>query len=179
MTAMIGASAILRQPKRSSTGIAIANINGHSHGRGHDNTKPRLRSACDSCRQSKVKCSGGSTCLRCGKQGVPCKYSLASRAGKPKGSRNKATLKKLEDLQERIQQKMMMRSNGIRNADPSAAAAIDEATSALFWQSFNLKPSTAMISGYLGCGEEEGYYQVGLLISHRQARVLIVLQVKL
>lgn len=58
--------------------------------------EPKLRSACDACRRSKVKCSGGTVCARCYKQDVICHYSLACRAGKPKGSKNKATLKKLE-----------------------------------------------------------------------------------
>ncbi|KAL1965337.1 hypothetical protein VTN77DRAFT_5774 [Rasamsonia byssochlamydoides] len=118
------------------TGAPILPTNAHD--------KPRLRSACDSCRQSKVKCSGGSTCLRCNKQGVPCKYSLASRAGKPKGSRNKATLKKLEELQEKIQQKMHSNRN-----------TTIEATSQ-FWHSF--KPS-ASTSSYVNYGEEDNYYQ--------------------
>jgi hypothetical protein len=35
-------------------------------------------------------------CTRCYKQDLNCHYSLACRAGKPKGSKNKSTLKKLE-----------------------------------------------------------------------------------
>ncbi|KAH8695325.1 hypothetical protein BGW36DRAFT_361026 [Talaromyces proteolyticus] len=61
--------------------------------------KPKLRAACDSCRQSKVRCSGGRVCVRCEKHEFKCVYSIASRAGKPKGSKNKATLKKLENIQ--------------------------------------------------------------------------------
>jgi len=37
--------------------------------------------------------------MRCEKHEFHCTYSIASRAGKPKGSRNKATLRKLENLQ--------------------------------------------------------------------------------
>lgn len=139
--------------------------------------KPRLRSACDSCRQSKVKCSGGSTCSRCLKQGVPCKYSLASRAGKPKGSRNKATLKKLEELQEKIQQKMHSSSRNASasvnaNVNVNVNAAINEAT-AQFWQSFNSsntsssnsntntngKPASSIpISSYVNANYDDSYY---------------------
>lgn len=138
--------------------------------------KPRLRSACDSCRQSKVKCSGGSTCSRCLKQGVPCKYSLASRAGKPKGSRNKATLKKLEELQEKIQQKMHSSSRNASasvnaHANVNVNAAINEAT-AQFWQSFNScnpgsngsgngnsKPASSVpISSYANVNYDDSYY---------------------
>lgn len=61
--------------------------------------KPRLRAACDACRQSKVRCSGGQVCVRCEKHDFQCTHSIASRAGKPKGSKNKSTLKKLENLQ--------------------------------------------------------------------------------
>ncbi|QGA12867.1 hypothetical protein EYB26_000512 [Talaromyces marneffei] len=61
--------------------------------------KPRYRAACDACRQSKVRCSGGGVCIRCKKHDYKCRYSIAHRAGKPKGSKNKATLKKLENLQ--------------------------------------------------------------------------------
>lgn len=61
--------------------------------------KPRYRAACDACRQSKVRCSGNGVCVRCKKHDYKCRYSIAHRAGKPKGSKNKATLKKLENLQ--------------------------------------------------------------------------------
>ncbi|GIJ87679.1 hypothetical protein Asppvi_006589 [Aspergillus pseudoviridinutans] len=67
---------------------------------GHSGDTPRLRAACENCRQSKVKCnlSGKSTCIRCLRHGLPCRYRLANRSGKPKGSKNRATLKKLGEL---------------------------------------------------------------------------------
>ncbi|KAF4204197.1 hypothetical protein CNMCM8927_007799 [Aspergillus lentulus] len=67
---------------------------------GHSGDTPRLRAACENCRQSKVKCnlSGKSTCIRCLRHGLPCRYRLANRSGKPKGSKNRATLKKLGQL---------------------------------------------------------------------------------
>lgn len=70
--------------------------------------KPRYRAACDACRQSKVRCSGGGVCVRCKKHDYKCRYSIAHRAGKPKGSKNKATLKKLENLQAAQQGKLAL-----------------------------------------------------------------------
>ncbi|KAL4810473.1 hypothetical protein BDV18DRAFT_57906 [Aspergillus unguis] len=63
---------------------------------------PKLRTACENCRQSKVKCnqSGKDTCIRCLHHGLPCRYRVANRSGKPKGSKNRSTLRKLGQLQE-------------------------------------------------------------------------------
>ncbi|CAI7619599.1 unnamed protein product [Penicillium glandicola] len=74
---------------------------------------PKLRTACENCRQSKVKCnlSGKSVCTRCLRHGLQCQYGFANRSGKPKGSKNRATLRKLGQLQE---EKPTMR--GFRNS---------------------------------------------------------------
>jgi hypothetical protein len=74
---------------------------------------PKLRTACENCRQSKVKCnlSGKSVCTRCLRHGLQCQYGYANRSGKPKGSKNRATLRKLGQLQE---EKPAMR--GFRNS---------------------------------------------------------------
>ncbi|OJJ39189.1 hypothetical protein ASPWEDRAFT_104673 [Aspergillus wentii DTO 134E9] len=63
---------------------------------------PKLRTACENCRQSKVKCnlSNKDTCIRCLRHGLQCRYGFANRSGKPKGSKNRATLKKLGQLPE-------------------------------------------------------------------------------
>lgn len=61
---------------------------------GKDRPGVKLRSACDFCHTAKVKCSGGSACDRCRAQDLPCTYSVAMRAGKPKGSCNRKTLDK-------------------------------------------------------------------------------------
>ncbi|KAJ5808235.1 hypothetical protein N7474_009504 [Penicillium riverlandense] len=63
---------------------------------------PKLRTACENCRQSKVKCnlSGKNACTRCLRHGLQCQYGFANRSGKPKGSKNRATLRKLGQLQE-------------------------------------------------------------------------------
>ncbi|OJJ51505.1 hypothetical protein ASPZODRAFT_21959 [Penicilliopsis zonata CBS 506.65] len=58
----------------------------------------KLRSACENCRQSKVKCdlSGKKkTCIRCLRNGLQCQYRFANRSGKPKGSKNRATLRRI------------------------------------------------------------------------------------
>lgn len=60
----------------------------------------KLRSACDFCHAAKVKCSGEPVCARCQSQELPCSYSYAMRAGKPRGSRNKKTLEKQARLRQ-------------------------------------------------------------------------------
>ncbi|KAF2801058.1 hypothetical protein K505DRAFT_355138 [Melanomma pulvis-pyrius CBS 109.77] len=66
-----------------------------------DRTKT-LRSACDYCHKAKVRCSGGGiTCGRCERDNMPCHYSYPGRVGKPKGSKNKKTLEKLNALTQR------------------------------------------------------------------------------
>ena len=49
---------------------------------------PRRRAACQFCHQSKLKCSRGQPCLRCQINQRECHYELASRIGKPRGSKN-------------------------------------------------------------------------------------------
>ena len=54
------------------------------------------KAACDQCNASKVKCPGGGPpCNRCANSSQPCHYSLARRAGKPRGTRNRKTLERL------------------------------------------------------------------------------------
>ncbi|KAK9442090.1 C6 finger domain protein GliZ [Metarhizium brunneum] len=55
----------------------------------------RMRSACDSCHQSKVKCSGGNPCSGCHKLGARCHYSSSNRTGRPRGIKNKVTRQRL------------------------------------------------------------------------------------
>ena len=64
------------------------------------NATQKLRTACENCRQSKVKCNlaGKNSCTRCLRHGLQCRYGFANRSGKPKGSKNRATLKKLGRL---------------------------------------------------------------------------------
>jgi hypothetical protein len=73
-----------------------------SNGSPYAGDAPKLRTACENCRQSKVKCnlSGKSVCTRCLRHGLQCQYGFANRSGKPKGSKNRATLRKLGQLQE-------------------------------------------------------------------------------
>ncbi|KAE8153892.1 hypothetical protein BDV25DRAFT_148621 [Aspergillus avenaceus] len=51
-------------------------------------SSPRLCSACDACRQSRVKCTGGTPCRRCGNNGSTCHYSISLRQGRLKANRN-------------------------------------------------------------------------------------------
>ena len=77
----------------------LAETNGSPYAGGD---APKLRTACENCRQSKVKCnlSGKNVCTRCLRHGLQCQYGFANRSGKPKGSKNRATLRKLGQLQE-------------------------------------------------------------------------------
>ncbi|PHH92655.1 hypothetical protein CDD83_6259 [Cordyceps sp. RAO-2017] len=52
----------------------------------------RLRAACDSCHQAKIKCSGTALCTACQASQLRCVYSPGKRLGRPKGSKNKKTL---------------------------------------------------------------------------------------
>lgn len=62
--------------------------------------KVRLRSACDQCHESKVKCSGGTPCVVCEKARTECKYSLAKSFGRPRGVKNKKTRQRLAEAEE-------------------------------------------------------------------------------
>ena len=54
----------------------------------------KLRTACDVCHQSKMKCSGGTPCSGCRDSGYNCCYSVSNRSGRPKGTKNKRTLER-------------------------------------------------------------------------------------
>ena len=49
----------------------------------------RLRSSCDSCHRSKIKCTGSNPCSACLSSQSTCTYSRGSKLGRPKGSKNK------------------------------------------------------------------------------------------
>ena len=58
--------------------------------------KPKkLRTACDVCHQAKMKCSGGRPCDGCRDSGYDCSYSVSNRIGRPKGTKNKRTIERL------------------------------------------------------------------------------------
>ncbi|KXS96156.1 hypothetical protein AC578_2669 [Pseudocercospora eumusae] len=58
-----------------------------SRSRSSTSDEQKLRSSCESCAQSKLKCSGDKpACARCAKRGLACQYVVAKRGGrKPKG----------------------------------------------------------------------------------------------
>ena len=67
-----------------------------------DSQPQKHKTACDQCNASKVKCPGGGLpCKRCADTSQPCHYSLARRIGKPPGSKNRKTLEKLRQAEER------------------------------------------------------------------------------
>lgn len=90
----------------------------------------RLRSACDHCHAAKVKCSGGPRCTRCRDQNLPCVFNFASRAGKPKGSKNKKTIEKHAQIREQHAARLSFDSCAERSADSaSLPAALEIASS--------------------------------------------------
>jgi hypothetical protein len=58
----------------------------------------RLRSACDSCHQLKVKCSGSQPCDGCVNSRSLCIYSVSGRLGRPKGTKNKRSTTQQQTL---------------------------------------------------------------------------------
>ncbi|KAF4991483.1 hypothetical protein FGRMN_7794 [Fusarium graminum] len=59
---------------------------------GETKSASRSRSACDACRRSKIRCSGGNPCSTCRWSQTCCHYTPGRRLGRPKGSKNKRTL---------------------------------------------------------------------------------------
>lgn len=80
----------------------------------------QLRAACDSCNKSKTKCPGGNPCPLCQSSGIRCHYSVASRMGRPKGSKNKRTL--MQEMQENLSNGDSSRSWGQFQPDGTAQA---------------------------------------------------------
>ena len=58
-------------------------------------TTNRLRSACDACHKAKTKCSGTTPCLGCQLLATSCTYSPCHQPGRPKGSKNKQNIIKV------------------------------------------------------------------------------------
>ena len=58
-----------------------------SHRRQSSFTK--LCAACNSCRQARVRCGGGSTCPRCSIHKLPCHYSNSRRSGRTKAPQSR------------------------------------------------------------------------------------------
>ncbi|KAI1407384.1 hypothetical protein F5Y13DRAFT_174970 [Hypoxylon sp. FL1857] len=97
--------------------------NSQSRPVGHvEPSKPvgRLRSACDSCHKSKIRCSGGNPCLTCLISKGRCAYSLGNRLGRPKGSKNKRAVRNESKSKrdETREDKDGNNSGGCRGPDP-------------------------------------------------------------
>ncbi|PHH81290.1 hypothetical protein CDD82_1121 [Ophiocordyceps australis] len=91
----------------------------------------RLRSACDLCHHSKIKCNGGNPCSGCLKLRLPCNYSSPKRTGRPRGAKNKLTLQRL-----RARDASEMERNAASSS--SSASSCEPAST----------PSTAGYSGF-------------------------------
>ncbi|KAF4537696.1 C6 transcription factor [Lasiodiplodia theobromae] len=93
----------------------------------------KLRSACDFCHAAKVKCSGEPVCARCQSQELPCSYSYAMRAGKPRGSRNKKTLEKQARLRQQYAaaSRTTPRNDDWQNTPLDPALWVDDASAGM------------------------------------------------
>ncbi|KAJ5787469.1 hypothetical protein N7457_002459 [Penicillium paradoxum] len=117
-----------------------------THTENGDNTSKKLRRACDICHRMKLRCSGTNPCSRCQDAVAECVYSFAAKIGKPKGSRNKKTLQRLQRQEEHVPQTRPDQgcSNPAPgNCDSSLALDIDGLKACLDWSSF-LNPVTSV-----------------------------------
>ncbi|KAL6787273.1 hypothetical protein J3E68DRAFT_440817 [Trichoderma sp. SZMC 28012] len=60
--------------------------------------QPKLRSACDGCHAAKIRCTGDTPCARCARENLRCHYSFKAKIGKPKGSLNKKTIERMQQM---------------------------------------------------------------------------------
>ncbi|KAE8143854.1 hypothetical protein BDV38DRAFT_276923 [Aspergillus pseudotamarii] len=76
---------------------------------------PKLRTACDNCQLSKVRCSRGKpSCWRCSQSGVKCVYSPLRRTGRPpKNNVNNAATQR-----ERAASTRLSTGNSLQNRSP-------------------------------------------------------------
>lgn len=111
----------------------------------------RVRSACDLCHQSKVKCSGGNPCSGCHKLGLRCNYSSSNRTGRPRGVKNKGTRQRLRALEAAEAE----REAGARCA---RSAAFNGSTASSSRQSSSRQsPSSCNIPTDIGAADWGGY----------------------
>ena len=117
-------------------------------------TPTRLRSACDVCHQSKVKCSGGSPCHGCQRIGIACNYSSSNQNGRPRGVRNKKTLQRMQaaaaNAARENESKKLMQPTPPGNAgmsDPTIEPLVELGTSTGDLEEMNI----GMVSGLLFC----------------------------
>ncbi len=61
-------------------------LNSSGTGNRRQSEPTKLCSACDSCRQARVRCGGGSTCQRCSNNDLHCHYSSSRRSGRLKAT---------------------------------------------------------------------------------------------
>lgn len=120
-----------QQPNRTGDVASEEGRSGAGAGRTRDSpypsatvcaaTKPtghlQLRSACDACHQSKIKCPGGYPCFPCQSSRSRCNYSPGSRLGRPKGSKNKRTL-----MREGLENGNLQRSRGQSQSQTGSSA---------------------------------------------------------
>jgi len=76
----------LRESPDHDEAMSPISSGGSTPGGSRPHTSKRLRTACDLCRQSRIKCSGGSTCQRCAGNGLKCNYGVSLRNGRLKAT---------------------------------------------------------------------------------------------
>ncbi|KAB8338786.1 hypothetical protein FH972_021731 [Carpinus fangiana] len=60
----------------------------------------KLRSSCNECHNAKSRCSGERPCQSCARLGLECVYGPSNRMGRPRGTKNKKTLARLNSSEE-------------------------------------------------------------------------------
>ncbi|KJZ72344.1 hypothetical protein HIM_08270 [Hirsutella minnesotensis 3608] len=89
-----------------------------------------LRSACDFCHKSKVKCDGSKPCSGCQRAQLRCNYSSSRRTGRPRGARNKRTLERLRRMETTANLSAASRDNlldsTVHLTPPSSASSSDD-----------------------------------------------------
>ena len=92
----------------------------------------KLRSSCNECHSSKSKCTGGNPCRTCARLQIPCIYSVSNRMGRPRGTKNKKTLARLENAKEqthsRSRSETQSQSQSQQSSRRSSPSAFDDQT---------------------------------------------------
>jgi hypothetical protein len=87
-----GGKAASAEPKNTSPNSTKSSSNDACTPTSKPPSNVKICSACDSCRQSRVKCSGGRTCQRCSNNNYVCNYSVSLRSGRLKARRNRQSV---------------------------------------------------------------------------------------
>ena len=117
----------------------------------------KLRSACDSCHQNKVRCSGDTPCRTCENLDMQCVYSVSNRIGRPRGTKNKKTLDRLNKAGESEQQNQ-------RKAEPAEDETMQRQNNAAqeVFSSGGMHPQLSELQTQMGTNQSCGPLSAGI-----------------